>query len=166
MICMKILFGEGRAGICRCLGYVRKRLSVKLNSCLSSFFQNDLNCECKMSLTSVLGPTLVYYCVIKLLVVVIGKGGAGMLWSTLFTKYGWNSGFLIFRGLWFSWKPTFYYLCSLKVTTLAKSHMDSFSWPERHCLQEFSFIWWGREMRVFVIPFRTLCFRWCLGYVS
>lgn len=71
---------------------------------------------------------------IKLLMVVIGKGGAGKLCFPYLGKDFW---FLLFSGLWFSWKPTFYYFYSLtfKFASLAKSHIDSFSWPERYYLQ-------------------------------
>lgn len=119
-----------------------------------------------VKLTSPRGPTWVCYCVIQLLTVVIWTSGAGRLWSTLFTKHRYNFWFLLFRSLWFSWKPTFYYFYFLpfKVASLAKSYNDSFSWPERHYFQA-SISFGGRGKKGLCYCVATLCFRLCLGHI-
>ena len=115
MIRMKVLLAEARAGICRYLDYVRK-LSVKLLSLFifSEWFQT-VNVKC-LKHVYLVQPECITLWLNSLwsLSEKIGQACFGLL---LFTKYRWNSGFLLFRSLGFTWKPTFNFLYSLKVAS-------------------------------------------------
>lgn len=167
MICMKIIFGEAGVGtldVCA----VRKLLSICQTELLAlGFFHNDFNCECQMFLTSVLGPAWVYDYVMKLLMVVIWKGGAcfGLLCWPNTDKI---LGFCIWGACWVLGNQRFVISVlslTFKGVGWAQSHTDSFLRPERHSSQDSLLFVGKRVTRIFVLLFETFCFRLCLCHI-